>query len=423
MALFRVESAAFANGVAVPTNLSAARALTPFYLVEFLGSFSCTLVLVCVPYWIKTGPLEGNVAQSLWQSAAWGLLYIPYALLSGKLVDKWGPRTLLIRAASLSVITSLAGLAAIFNPNLWLLFLGLTVFNFSSTQCWPALESAVARVPVKISLTSRMSMYNITWASGGFLAFFVADLVMGPQDNRHWPLIFIVPSIACLIGAIIAITATIPQSLLVSGHPAAHEHDPDSAHATVTDTRKFLLIAWIANTMAYVAGNVLIAVMPRVSTDYASLGSIWTFVRIGGFLAWFIWPGWHYKLRYMLAAYVLLIAGFFTLLFFAGDHGTPLPILIAGQAAFGLSASFIYASALYYAMHVSSGGGSHAGMHEALIGLGIGTGCAVGAFSLSFDLSTLHPLAYAVTTILAAGFITISVITLRKPRAMPSTPL
>jgi predicted MFS family arabinose efflux permease len=123
----------------------------------------------------------------------------------------------------------------------------------------------------------------------------------------------------------------------------------------------------------------------------------------------------------MITAYVLLIAGFFALLFTAGNTGTPLALLIAGQAAFGLAASFIYASALYYAMHVSSGGGSHAGLHEALIGLGIGTGCAVGALAMSADLSSLRPLSLTISAILACGLVAITVITLRKSRA-PSLP-
>ena len=85
-----------------PPKLSNFRILAPWYAVEFLNSYACTLLLVCIPYLLKESYHQAPSA-ALWQSAAWGLCYVPFALFAGILTDRWGPRTLLTRATILAI--------------------------------------------------------------------------------------------------------------------------------------------------------------------------------------------------------------------------------------------------------------------------------------------------------------------------------
>lgn len=386
------------------------RILAPWYAIEFLNSYACTLVLLCVPYLLKESyhRLPGD---ALWQSAGWGIMYVPFAFLAGKFADRWGPRTLLVRAATFAVPAAAVGLAAIGVHNVWVLFAVLIVFNLGNTAGWPALEAAITRSPGNVRLSTRTGIYNVIWSSAGFFAFPTADLVR----TLGWPAMFLIPTAICFISALVARFATIPESMLVSSASAEDDtHEAPSANA-----RSLLLMAWVANPMAYVAINVLMAVMPRVSPVAVSLGSIWKLTTVVSFILWWKWPGWHYKTSLMLLAYAGLMSSFGLILGFADPtQGTPAAILVPAQILFGLSVSLIYSGSLYYAMHVSSGGGSHAGMHEALIGVGVALGCTAGA--LASNSPSLTPIVLAVTAILLVGGGIIATLAILSARTKPS---
>jgi MFS family permease len=391
---------------------SDARALGPWYTVEFVNSFACTLLLVCVPYFITDRFHSAQpTMDSLWQSALWGLMYVPFAILAGKLADRWGARRLLARACILALPAAVVGLLAAAWPNFWVLFAVLLFYNLANTHGWPAMESAISQTPARAGLPARMGFYNIVWSAAGFLAFPAADLVKGLSSFDNWASMWLLPAAGAVVALIAAVWFAIPQSALqrADGHDAENGDDGPPGKA-----KTLLRMAWVGNPMAYVAINVLMAVMPQISPKIVSLGSVWKLTTVVGFVIWWKWSGWHYKTWMLIAAYAGLIGSFFAMLFFAAPgSGTPIGLLVPAQIVFGLATSLIYSSSLYYAMHVSAGGGSHAGMHEALIGGGICIGCAVGALAVGIGSSTLAPVAWAVTAILAAGGVTIVIVAIR----------
>jgi MFS family permease len=169
-----------------------------------------------------------------------------------------------------------------------------------------------------------------------------------------------------------------------------------------------LKMAWVGNALAYVAINVLIPVMLRLATesgvtDLAAAGaitSVWSFTRFAAFgLVWW-WVGWHYNVRWLLAAQFALALTFFAMLTW---HWAP--ALVVAQILFGLATALVYSSSLYYAMHVSDGHGGHAGLHEALIGLGIAVGPTIGALAGTGELgpAALWRIAVGVTALLLLG--------------------
>jgi MFS family permease len=394
---------ASASAAASPVERKAP--LAPWYIVEFANSFACTL-LTAGAYDYATDVLHASPSHRLWLSAFWGFTYIFIALAAGKFSEKVGPRRSVLMMSLGCTATAFIGLLAIRYPSVWMLGAVMLPYNFTSTMIWPAVESALTRAPGKLRLTSRMSLYNISWGSAGFVAFFTR----GALEHASWSLIFLAPAGASLLGFLVLLLFAPNIDLRHKPHVA---DDPDAAHeldspAVRARARTLLHMAWIGNALAYVAINVLIPVMLRLAseagtTDLAAAGaltSIWSFTRFAGFAAVWLWTGWHYKARWLLAAQVALAASFLAL--FTIHSGA---ILLPAQILFGLSAALVYSSALYYAMHVSSGHGGHAGFHEALIGMGICLGPTIGALAGAGDIGrpALHRIGVGVTIVLLAG--------------------
>src|SRR5262249_17788423 len=150
--------------------------------------------------------------------------------------------------------------------------------------------------------------------------------------------------------------------------------------------KKFLSMAWLANPFAYIGINTLIAVIPgiahrlQLSTMLAGFTcSTWCFARLGAFILLWQWSGWHYRFRWLLTAYLMLIASFATILLVPS-----LPVLLLAQLFFGSAVGLLYYSSLFYSMDISETKGEHGGFHEAAIGLGNFAGPAIGAAALRF---------------------------------------
>ena len=394
------------------------RVLWPWYFAEGVNSYAATL-LTAGCYWFATREMHASPAQGLWLSAAWGAAYIFIALLAGKMTDLWGPRRMIVRMIIGATLTAAAGLSALHAPSLWKLVLVMLAYNVTSSQIWPALEAAITRSPARMALPARVSIYNLVWSGLGFLAF----LTTGSLADFSWRTIFLVPAMASAVGLIVILTNAIPESMIAT-HEVHAETQQDRAERSVSARRAqtLLLMAWIGNALAYTGINVLIPLMPTLAAKAGvtalaagtAIGSIWSLARFAGFaLAWY-WSGWHYKVRWLLAAQVALAACFFLMV------ALPHPgILVAGQILFGLAAAFIYASSLYYAMHVSSGAGGHAGIHEALIGLGIAVGPTLGALAGTGAQSTGR-IAWSVSALLIGGALVMGAVAWRRPKAEPA---
>ena len=164
-------------------------------------------------------------------------------------------------------------------------------------------------------------------------------------------------------------------------------------------------MSWLANPFAYIAINTLVAVMPGIarrlelSTMLAGFCcSVWCFTRFGAFVLLWFWNGWHYRFRWLLAAFIVLIAGFVAVLVVPN-----LAVVVVAQVFFGAALGLIYYSSLFYSMDLSDAKGEHGGIHEAAIGLGNCAGPAVGAASLYLVPQYSNSGALAVTVLLVLG--------------------
>ena len=123
------------------------------------------------------------------------------------------------------------------------------------------------------------------------------------------------------------------------------------------------------------------------------------FARLGAFVLLWLWTDWHYRFRWLLGAFVALIATFTTIL-----CAPNLAVLIAAQILFGGAIGLIYYSSLFYSMDAGEAKGEHGGIHEAAIGCGNCLGPAVGAASLQFFPQYTNSGAMAVSALLLCGF-------------------
>jgi MFS family permease len=408
--------AALASETAAPAApLSDRRVLLPWYAIEFLNSYTGALFCAgCYDYADKQ--LHKSPSVCLWLSAAWGLSYMFISLAGGRLAERFGPRRIVGLTLAGAILASALGLLAIGFPFIWVLLAVMLPFNMSNSMVWPALESAITRTPARMPLSTRMSMYNLSWSGAGFVAFFTC----GAIESVSWSLVFIIPALCCVASSAIFRFWAIPARMIRKDHvpeESVHEQDIDDP-ARRRKAETLLKMAWIGNALAYVAINVFIPIKMRLAdesgiSNLAVAGyitAIWAFARFAGFgLAW-KWAGWHYKIRWLLGAQIALAASFCLSLLI--HH----PIMLAAsQIVFGLSTALVYSGSLYYAMHVSSGEGGHAGIHEALIGLGIAIGPAVGALAGGnhLDVHALHAIAWGVTAVMAVGIVVMAIVALR----------
>ena len=128
--------------------------------------------------------------------------------------------------------------------------------------------------------------------------------------------------------------------------------------------------------------------------------SLWGFARLGTFFALWFWTGWHYRFRWLVTAFALLIVAFAVIL--AVPH---LAVVLAAQIFFGVAIGLIYYSSLFYSMDASETKGEHGGIHEAAIGVGNFIGPGVGAASLQFlpQYANSGAVAVSVLLLLRAG--------------------
>jgi phage shock protein PspC (stress-responsive transcriptional regulator) len=164
-------------------------------------------------------------------------------------------------------------------------------------------------------------------------------------------------------------------------------------------------MAWLANPFAYVAINTLFAVMPGVGqkldlspTRVGLFCSVWMFGRLAAFALLWRWRGWHYRFRWLLTSFLLLIVSLGAILL-----ARQLWLVVVAQVFFGLATGLIYYSSLFYSMDVGEASSEHGGLHEACIGAGIFLGPATGAVALMLAPASPNAFIWAVSGLLVLG--------------------
>ena len=268
---------------------------------------------------------------------------------------------------------------------------------------WPTIEALVSEGETPAGVQRMVGIYNMIWAGTGAVTYFIGGAMLeklGPKSLFYIPVAIQITQLGLTFW--LESQARRAASLAVADPPASTL--PSHSHSAAR-TKMFLRLAWLANPFAYVAINTLIAVIPGVarrlelSTMVAGFCcSLWCFSRLGAFYVLWRWNGWHYRFRWLLTAYVMMVITFAAILM-----APNLAVLILAQIIFGCVAGLIYYSSLFYSMDLGDTKGEHGGIHEAAIGLGNFAGPALGAASLYFLPQYANSGAFAVSGLLLLG--------------------
>jgi len=364
------------------------------YTIEGINSFA-TVIYFNYLYFFFRARFGFDDRQNLELAALIGMVYVIASWQAGKFAQRYGNFT----ALNIGFALMAAGLAAgIEFQSLAAQIVLACVVNAGQCFIWPVLEALVSEGPAP---ARAVGIYNMTWAVNNACAFFIGGTIIHEFGYQS------------MFGVPLALTAL--QFALVFWLNKLHDavrpvsaHEPLEAEAhrpAPVMARKFQAMAWLSNPFAYIAINTLIAVLPGIAAKFklsameaGFMCSLWGFARVFAFAVLWKWAGWHYRFRWLLGSFVLLIVSFAVILV----APSRVAIMVA-QIFFGLAIGLIYYSSLYYAMHASETKSEHGGIHEAAIGVGNCLGPAAGAAALWLAPQNPTIGAWAVSGLLTIG--------------------
>jgi MFS family permease len=374
------------------------------FTLEGLTSFATVFYFNYLYFLMRDAFGFGN-KRNLVVASALGLVYALSAMQTGKFAQRRGYFAALKTGYSTMAIFLVAGLLLhLFCKTAFgqiACSLGVTV---GMCFIWPTLEAFASEGETADSLPRIIGIYNVVWAATAALAFFIGGTLI---HLFKYECIFILPLVMML--GMLAFTfwlqghaTEMAQDAVKAATTTEHlPHQPASQNAKV-----FLRMALLSNPFAYIAIQTLIAVIPGIAAKFhmspmltGFVCSFWYFVRFGAFIALWHWEGWHYRFRWLAAAFVMLVVSFAAILM-----SPNFAILITAQIFFGAAIGLMYYSSLFYSMDASDTRGEHGGVHEAVIGLGNCVGPAVGALSLQFLPQYANSGTIAVSILLLCGF-------------------
>ncbi|HEY3915740.1 MAG TPA: MFS transporter, partial [Verrucomicrobiae bacterium] len=351
------------------------------FVLEGLNSLSTTYYFYYL-YFYTREKFQFGTLQNLWLAAGLGFLYAFGSLFGGRFAQKFGYFT----AIELGVSAMLISFFACAFVTSWQALILLTMMgNVGMSLVWPAVEALASEGELPARLPAVVGLYNLVWSVTAALAYFTGGLMMDKWGART---IFFLPAAIMAAELVIIVLVHIGARRESTFEPAIVRpllHAEPEGYKSPIAPQTFLKMAWIANPMAYIAANTVIPTIPSIAKKMAFtpamagfVCSLWFFTRTATFIGLRLWPGWHYRFRFLASTYIAMIISFAGILLAPNQW-----ILLPSEALFGIALGLIYYSSLFYSMDVGETKGEHGGLHEAAIGFGNGTGPAVAAITLT----------------------------------------
>jgi MFS family permease len=353
-------------------------------------------------YFYTEERFQFNPMQNLLLAALLGCVYAVGCLFSGRFAQKFGYFTAIRYGAALMVVSFLV-CSQVESLRLTMALAVTACIGMCLT--WPAMEALVTEGEPPGRLQGLVGFYNVVWAGMSGFAYFTGGAML-----QKWGLhsMFYVPAglLILELGLATWLEAKVLQQPSGPEHAALPLlHPIKEGYRSPVPPATFLRLAWLANPMAYLAINTIVSSVPalsqRLSLSPMLAGfvcSIWLFTRAGAFAVLWLWPGWHYRFRFLAGAYMVMMVSFGVMLLV--PH---LWALVLSQILLGPALGLIYYSSLFYSMDVGETKGEHGGIHEAVIGVGNTLGPGAAAAALEFFPGRPGSGAWAVCLLLAPG--------------------
>jgi MFS family permease len=402
-----------------------------WFFIEAINSLAATYFFNYIFFYMRDHYGFGN-RLNLLLSVLYGSVYTVSAWNAGRFAQRFGylfslrvalagtglamiVAGLLPHLLGYSRVTMLADCALL---GFWAYFICLA---------WPTLQALLSNRQPAAGMPRTAGFYNIVWAATASIGYLTGGALLQTFGGE---VLFWIAAGLHLLGLLLLARLTEtraaaldPMRLAVAAAPipghatrnTQHGSNPPLRDAPLAPStpppsakaRMFLHLAWLTNPFAYIAINGILPVIPklaeRLGLDAAAAGivcSVWFWVRFGAFIWFWLWPAWHYRFRWLLAAFVTLAVSFTGILL-----SINLWMLVAAQVAFGLAVGLIYYSSLFYSMDIGESRGRRGGFHEAAIGLGTFTGPAVGVVALQTLPSHTNAGTWAISSLLMLGLI------------------
>jgi len=361
-----------------------------------------------------------HALQNLLLAALVGFVSSVGAFYGGRFAQKFGYLTS-IRCGVAVMISAILGCSL--TSSLWLTVALAMAAAIGMYLTWPAMEALVSEGEPPARLQGLLGLYNFIWAGVAGVAYFTGG-AMQQAWGWHTSMFYLPAGLLLLeFGVATWLQEKVRQQPAATGGASIPVlHPIKEGYRSPIPPATFLKLALVANPMAYLAINTIISSAPSLalrfglSTKVAGfVCSIWLFARAGAFVALWLWPGWHYRFRFLAAAYVVLMVSFGAMFLVP-----QLWVLVLSQILLGPALGLIYYSSLFYAMDVGDTKGEHGGIHEAVIGVGNCVGPAVAAAALRFFPGRLGSGAIAVCLLLAPGLVVLYWLRYREQK--PPTP-
>jgi len=391
-----------------------------FFVFEALGSLACGFYGNYIFFLLRDRYGFGNLGN-LSVSALQGLIWAVASWQGGRFAQRFGYLAAL-RVGLLGM--GLALLAGACLPELMAQVTVLLVWTAAACFVWPALEALVSEGESAQALPRQLGIYNVVWASCSAFSYFLGGAVFEHLGSQS---MFWLPNCVYFLQfwLLIWYSSRHPATAPLSPGMEPGFHQPEAvAFRQAVSPRTFMRMAWLANPFACIGINTLLATIPALARDLhltttasGLFCSVWFFARLAAFVVLWQWRGWHYRFRWLLAAFLGLISGFAALLVLRDFW-----LLFLAQVLFGFSVGLIYYSSLFYSMDVGKTKGEHGGLHEAAMGAGNCLGPALGVTASVLAPQMPHASAYAVSGLLAVGLVGLLRFRFSRPRPANSLP-
>lgn len=356
--------------------------------LTFLGSVGTGAVTNGI-FFITSSAMGYGRRENLWLGVVFGATYIAGALLAGP-----GLRALARRSArvttrgvmggvlgTMGVVCMLPLLARETSPGLiegavWAMVL---VYSPCTGVLWPIVESYLSGGRSGKALRSAIGRFNIVWSFALVAAFWAMAPLL---DTRPF---WILAGLGAIHLGMVGMVFLLPPE--PAKHAEGHEPHPPVYDALLALFRVLMFAAYL---ILSAVNPVLPIITDRLSVGVAwqlPVASAWLTARVGIFVLFERWHGWHGKWWTPWAGLASMVLGFALTVFSpaVGGAGVGLWILLAGLGLMGVGVAAIYCGALYYAMAVGSAEVDAGGKHEAVIGLGYTAGPMLGVVALGLS--------------------------------------
>jgi predicted MFS family arabinose efflux permease len=381
------------------------------FLMEGMNAMASAYYFTYLFFYMQRNFAFGE-RENLLLTVVYGFCYMVSAYCAGRLGHKYGYyRLLAVGFSGMAAMLVVGGLAAqclgICATTKIIEIMALGVWTLSACLTWPTLQSLLKEGQAPSQLPRTAGYYNMVWACSASFAVLTGGALMQwlGETAFFWVPLGIHAAQLCILPRVHRLSLRTVESAATS--TSAPELTAEMNPRPIAKARMFLRLAWLANPFAYVAIYGLIPVVPQLAKklglDTAEAGavfSIWQWVRLGAFVLFWLWPGWHYKFRWMLTAFLAMIACFAIILL-----SMQVWLIVVAQVVFGLSVGLIYYSSLFYSLDVGESKGKEGGFHEAAIGLGTFLAPVAGFAGLQFSGGKISAMIGSISGLLLIGLI------------------